>query len=160
MGFNISQIINKIKLDTENPYARKYGQLPISVVEPWEMRMARLGLIKNVYAPSAGTSLTQGSFTTLYTTLGAPEQRAGYNIIPMLMIISANSPGLIQIEFATEQSGTTQYIQKYLGQAGSWEFKPEGLIKTGDLAVLSIKFKADNASSVGWFNMMYAEVSI
>lgn len=145
----------------ENPFATKEGQIAISINETWQSRLARLGLIKNIYSSSGGITLTQGSMTTLYTSQGQ-GLRAGYNIIPLKIIISSTSSGFAQFQYQTDYVTNQMYIQRYLGQSGAWDFDPNGLIVIGDptTTTFTAQFKADNASAVGWFNMLYAEVAI
>ncbi|MED3888294.1 hypothetical protein [Priestia aryabhattai] len=161
MGFNLAEIINKfisvkvigsnIPDGWENPLATPKGQIVTSENESWKMRLNRLGRMKTAYA--SNVSLTQGSGTDLVTL-----SPTGYVAYPTHIVISSTGPGLAYFEWRSFKGGPNLILTKYLPSAGSFELDLDGAVMVGDGGALWLRFRADNAGSLGYGSVLYGEV--
>lgn len=161
MGFNITQIINKIlsvsvaeNKAVENPFGTKEGQSIVSISESMEARYARESRIKST--AFYDKALTQGADSYIITIVG----RAGYLIIPLFISVGADGPGIASISYKLKDTDTAFItLADYIGSTGgTFKYQPNGAIRVGSASTISLAFKATNASNKGYGSIVYVEV--
>jgi hypothetical protein len=157
MGFNISQIINKVLPvkphssaadGWENPYGTGAGQIVTSVQDNWQARLARLGSTKTTYVNNVAT--TAGSSTILTNIRPTTGRLAFFTHIT----ISANGSGVASFGYLVGNDNMS--YSKYIPAGGSLDIKLDGAILIR--GEVNLQFKADNAGTLAWASAIWMEV--
>jgi hypothetical protein len=160
MGFNISQIINKL-IPTkphseaadgwENPFGTGAGQLVVSSQENWKTRLSRLGATRTYY--SGMTTATTAGVKVGQLACRPPK---GTQCFVTHASISANGSGLAEIIFSIG-SDVFAY-RKYITSGNSFDVNLDGVFMLHSGSDLNLNFTPDNANTNYTCSAIWLEV--
>lgn len=160
MGFNVSQIINKIlptkeqgAIGWENPLGTPQGQIQIGNSEGLLQYYARKGLLKD----KANQEVTVPSNSTFTQLLSTNAPTSGKTAYALKLLVGSTSSGIANLAYQ-KNDGSANFAHFYIAANQSQIIDFNGGAWCSMSTGLQVNFKPDTAGAKASLTLFYVEV--